>query len=89
MLDLHGVSIADAVRITEERVAKWWNKVKMKEGRRGERIGGGLTVVTGRGAHSKEGRGRIGPAVVKMLVREGWKVEVGSGQVVVTGRVKR
>ncbi|KAF2098198.1 hypothetical protein NA57DRAFT_57363 [Rhizodiscina lignyota] len=89
-LDLHGVSVADAVRITEEKVKAWWEDVRVREGRsRGERVAGGLTVVTGRGAHSKEGKGRIGPAVVRMLVGGGWKVEVGSGLVVVTGKVKK
>lgn len=90
VLDLHGISVADATRITELKVGKWWDGVRMREGRsNGERVGGGLTIVTGRGTHSKEGRGRIGPAVVRMLVKDGWKVEVGSGQVVVTGKVRR
>lgn len=88
-LDLHGVSVQDAVRIAEREVDRWWQNVRTREARtRSERIGNGFTVVTGRGAHSKDGKGRIGPAVVKVLVRNGWKVEVGSGNLTVTGRIK-
>jgi hypothetical protein len=31
----------------------------------------------------------LGPAVGKMLIREGWKVEVGNGVLVVTGVARR
>ncbi|KAI9818910.1 MAG: hypothetical protein M1827_007731 [Pycnora praestabilis] len=87
-LDLHGVSVKDAVRIARERVTMWW--VALGD----SRIGGGSSsirafrIVTGLGRHSEGGRGRIGPAVGKMLVREGWKVQVGEGVVTVTGIAK-
>lgn len=88
-LDLHGVSVQDAVRITEREVDRWWQHVRTKEARtKSERVGNGFAVVTGRGSHSKDGKGRIGPAVARMLVRNGWKVEIGSGLLVVTGRLK-
>lgn len=90
-LDLHGVSVKDATRIARERVAAWWHG--LGEGRID--LGGcggvseGYRIVTGLGRHSERGIGKLGPAVAKMLVREGWKVEVGSGVLVVSGVAKR
>lgn len=78
--DLHGVNVKDAVRISREKVTAWW-----AEGGRG----GGYRIVTGAGHHSVGGRAKLGPAVGKMLVREGWKVEVGGAFLVVRGVVKR
>ncbi|KAK3062260.1 hypothetical protein LTS18_004501, partial [Coniosporium uncinatum] len=92
MLDLHGVSVKDAVRISLERVGAWWGGLGERRAMAGVRRGlasgevGGYRVVTGRGAHSEGGVGRLGPAVARALVREGWRVEVGRGEVVVTGR---
>ncbi|MCJ1242395.1 hypothetical protein MMC14_010403 [Varicellaria rhodocarpa] len=57
-------------------------------GRTGDEEGGAFRIVTGVGRHSAGGRGRLGPAVGGMLVREGWRVEVGEGVLVVRGRVR-
>lgn len=51
--------------------------------------GSGFRIVTGKGTHSEGGRGRLGPAVGGMLVREGWRVEVTEGVVAVTGRARK
>ncbi|EFQ98450.1 smr domain-containing protein [Nannizzia gypsea CBS 118893] len=89
VLDLHGVSVQDAVRIAKEGVESWWeslgdekysNRLRSKHGARSYR------VVTGLGRHSKNGTARLGPAVARCLVREGWKVEVERGALVVTGQ---
>ncbi|KFY38380.1 hypothetical protein V494_04372 [Pseudogymnoascus sp. VKM F-4513 (FW-928)] len=82
-LDLHGIGVADAVRIAREKVTAWW--VGM-----GDRVNGhaGYKIITGKGTHSEGGVARVGPAVSRMLIREGWRVEVGSGSMVVTGVVK-
>lgn len=91
MLDLHGISVSDAVRISKEQVASWWDSL----GDTKYAGGGGLAdregyrVVTGVGRHSRNGAPRIGPAVSRMLVREGWKVTVGQGEILVTGRARR
>ena len=87
-LDLHGVSVKDAVRIARERVTTWW--VGLGEARVGGRAGAGRAyrIVTGVGHHSEGGRGRIGPAVGHMLLREGWKLEFGQGTLIVTGVAK-
>ena len=87
-LDLHGVSVKDAVRIARERTNHWWAATTdaRLDGRRG--AAGAFTIVTGVGNHSEGGRGKIGPAVGKMLLREGWQVSIDSGSLVVSG-VKR
>ncbi|KAE8453177.1 hypothetical protein EG329_011244 [Mollisiaceae sp. DMI_Dod_QoI] len=84
VLDLHGVNVKDALRISRERVTAWWHE--LGEGRIGGRgVGTGYRIVTGVGNHSEGGKGKLGPAVGKMLIREGWKVEVGGGVLIVTG----
>jgi hypothetical protein len=89
-LDLHGLNVKDALRISRERVTAWWHEGgEQRLGTRG--IGPEYAIITGKGNHS-EGRGRLGPAVGKMLIREGWKVEVrggNGGRLVVTGVAKK
>ncbi|MCJ1450071.1 hypothetical protein MMC28_000399 [Mycoblastus sanguinarius] len=88
-LDLHGVNVKDAVRITRERVESWWEREGREWARAGKVMGRGIRVITGAGHHSAGGRARLGPAVGGMLVKEGWKIEVGEGVVEVVGRVRR
>lgn len=90
-LDLHGVSVADAVRIANDRTQRWWDGLgdaKYASGGGGH-MRAGFKIVTGVGTHSKNHAPRIGPAVSKMLIREGWKVEIGHGELIVTGKVRR
>lgn len=91
LLDLHGVSVADAVRITKEQVASWWQSLGDTKyaGGGGGPAREGYRVVTGMGRHSRDGAPKIGPAVSRMLVREGWKVTVGQGEILVTGKARR
>lgn len=88
VLDLHGVSVTDAVRIARERVAAWWESIGEARFMRGPRRFS-YQIVTGVGRHSHDGTSRLGPAVTKMLAREGWKVEVGDGMLTVTGVARR
>lgn len=89
-VDLHGVNVRDAVRITQTKVQAWWDGGAAEWARQGKVQGdGGLRVVTGVGRHSTGGRSRLGPAVGAMLVREGWKIEVGEGVVTVRGRARK
>lgn len=81
MLDLHGVTVPQAVKIARERTTQWWVHAR-EEGGRGVRP---LVIVTGMGKHSKDGNPRLFPAVSKMLVRENWKIRVEPGQLVVLG----
>jgi hypothetical protein len=88
-LDLHGTNVKDAVRIARAGVTAWWARTGAGSG--GGEGGGhtGYRIVTGKGTHSEGGKGKLGPAVGTMLIREGWKLEVGSGFLVVTGVVGR
>ncbi len=86
-LDLHGVGVKDAVRIARERVTDWW--VGMGDARLTGALRKEFRIVTGMGNHSEGGRGKLGPAVGKMLVREGWRVEIGQGVLVVTGVARK
>ncbi|KAL3491355.1 Smr domain protein [Aspergillus germanicus] len=91
-LDLHGVPVQDAVRITSSRVGQWWDSLgdsKFMRGGDREAAQGGYRIITGMGRHSHDGTSRLGPAVGKMLAREGWKVEVGQGVLTVVGVVRR
>ena len=81
-LDLHGVHVKDAVRIAREKVTAWW--VGLEESRMGN---SGYRIVTGLGRHSKGGKAKLGPAVARMLIKEGWKLRIGEGWLVVTGVV--
>ncbi|RKF57825.1 Smr domain-containing protein [Erysiphe neolycopersici] len=89
-IDLHGLSVQDAVRIAREYVTSWWHEL-------GERSCSGSNfrgstdsppsyhIITGTGSHSKDGISKLGPAVSKMLKRDGWKFEVRTGILTVTG----
>ncbi len=88
-VDLHGTTVKDAVNIARARVENWWDREGREWARQGKAMGGGLRVITGAGRHSEGGRGRLGPAVGGMLVREGWKVEIGNGLIDVVGRARK
>ncbi|KAF9876176.1 smr domain-containing protein [Colletotrichum karsti] len=82
-IDLHGVEVADGVRITRERVWDWWNNLGEYRSRKAQE---GFTIVTGRGLHSAGGVSRLRQGVIAALVNDGWKVSVGTGSYRVTGR---
>ncbi|RMZ68842.1 Smr domain-containing [Pyrenophora seminiperda CCB06] len=84
-LDLHGVSVADATRIAKQRTQAWWDGLgerRLPEWSGPGRRGGGeaYRIITGLGRHSEGGKGKLGPAVLKTLVNEGWKVEAEPGE---------
>ena len=88
-VDLHGVTVKDAVSIARAKVESWWEREGREWARQGKVRGSSLRVITGAGRHSEGGRGKLGPAVGGMLVREGWKVEIGDGVIEVVGRVRK
>ncbi|KAF2735830.1 smr domain-containing protein [Polyplosphaeria fusca] len=87
-LDLHGVTVDNATRIAKAKVEAWWDELGEERipggGRRG--AGDGFQIITGVGRHSEGGRGKLGPAVGKSLIAQGWKVEMGHGELRVTGK---
>lgn len=87
-VDLHGVTVEHAVRIARQRVQQWWEGLGDRKYVSGG-VGRGYTIVTGVGTHSTHQIGKIGPAVSKMLMREGWKVNIQRGEIIVEGKSRR
>jgi hypothetical protein len=90
-LDLHGVSVHHAVRIAKDRVRIWWDGLGDAKYAPGgwSPARDGFVVVTGKGSHSRPGAPQIGPAMLRQLTAEGWKVEAESGYLRVTGISRR
>ncbi|KAI9883196.1 MAG: hypothetical protein M1823_005036 [Watsoniomyces obsoletus] len=88
-VDLHGISVKDALRIARERVQAWWDGLGEKKLDHRVREHLEYRVITGQGRHSRDGRSKIGPAVGRMLLKEGWKVRFEQGVLVVNGRVRK
>jgi hypothetical protein len=91
-LDLHGVDVANAVRIAREKVTAWWDRLGENRinGRTGaEERQAGYRIVVGLGKHSEGGRSKLGPAVTKMLKQEGWRVESLGAVITVKSRSMR
>lgn len=83
-IDLHGVPVADGVRIALEKTHFWWASLGENRARKAREDG--FVVVTGLGNHSASGVSRLRQEVGAALKREGWRVRVETGQFVVTGR---
>lgn len=90
-LDLHGVTVENAKRIARDRVAAWWDSLGDTKYVRGGGIDahGGYKIITGIGRHSRDGTSRLGPAVGKMLISEGWRVSITPGSLIVLGVARR
>ncbi|KAI9726759.1 MAG: hypothetical protein M1828_000615 [Chrysothrix sp. TS-e1954] len=92
-VDLHGVSVPHALRIARAKTHEWWQaggrRVKGLDGRVSVQGGDAppvLNIVTGLGRHSEGGRAKIGPAVGRMLEREGWHTSYDEGVWTVSGK---
>lgn len=87
MLDLHGVTVPQAVKIAREKTTEWWVKTGADENRARQRgrVRTPFRIITGMGRHSKDGEPRLFPAVSKMLIREKWRISVDEGQILVLG----
>ncbi|TFK90135.1 hypothetical protein K466DRAFT_651704 [Polyporus arcularius HHB13444] len=71
-IDLHGTVVKEAVAISREFVAANWK-------------GKPLRIITGRGKHSTNGIGVLGPAVKNALAADGWRADTFDGGVTVRG----
>ncbi|KAF1970060.1 hypothetical protein BU23DRAFT_220684 [Bimuria novae-zelandiae CBS 107.79] len=92
VLDLHGVTVDNATRIARLRTKVWWEslgELRIPGYKGGRGVIEPFRIVTGLGRHSEGGRAKIGPAVFRALRQDGWKVEAESGEVFVTGRVRK
>lgn len=86
LIDLHGVTVLDGVRIAKHRVWQWWDNLGEEGRARVSKNDEGFTVVTGVGHHSAGGVSRLRQAVGAALKNDGWRVEVLTGRFRVTGR---
>ena len=89
-IDLHGTSVRDAVRIAKASTQAWWEGLgdaKFASGGGGP-ARSGFHIVTGVGRHSKDGAPKIGPAVGRALIKEGWKVAINQGEIGIYGKVR-
>ncbi|KAI4598204.1 hypothetical protein KJ359_003088 [Pestalotiopsis sp. 9143b] len=82
-IDLHGVRVHDGVNIALDRVRQWWDSLGEERARKAK---SGFTVVTGLGRHSAGGVSQLRVHVFKALVSDGWKVQVLTGEMLITGR---
>ena len=90
-IDLHGVTVPHAVRIAKEKTSQWWEglgETRYSAAGR-EAMAVGYQIVTGLGTHSANGVPKLGPAVSKALLKEGWDLSFQGGSVVVHGRRKK
>ncbi|KAJ2896890.1 hypothetical protein MKZ38_005111 [Zalerion maritima] len=91
-IDLHGLRVAEAVRIAKRAAEEWWTGLNSHQGieTRGKtrlaRDLGGFRIITGRGIHSEGGRSKLRPAVLAVLLQDGWNVQSSTGAFVVNGK---
>ncbi|KUI70020.1 hypothetical protein VM1G_05481 [Cytospora mali] len=83
-IDLHGIPVADGVRMALERTQVWWDNLGEDRARKARSEG--FTVVTGLGIHSSKGVSRMRQDVGAALKRAGWRVRTETGHFVVTGK---
>ena len=103
-VDLHGLTANEAVTLSREAANMWWESadggksfsrllsmVSLTTGtvHTENTPARSLTIVTGKGNHSKGGVGVIGPVVYNTLEAEGWRVTKRPGAVVVSGWNRR
>lgn len=75
VVDLHYCTTAEAVTIVHEVLDEGWVCSARP-----------LHIITGRGSHSTNGVGVLGPVVSNALEREGWRVRQRDGSLLVYGR---
>ncbi|KAJ2160016.1 hypothetical protein GGF46_002578 [Coemansia sp. RSA 552] len=86
IVDLHGLTRAEAVAVVEDAVDDWYASVQAYEPSAGHPTP--LHIVTGLGNHSVGGKACIHPSVVRVLRSGCWKFEEGHGFVNVLGALK-
>lgn len=83
VVDLHGVTVREALSIVQDELNAWWGLPSSSAAAKRS-----LTIVTGAGKHSPGQVAVLTPSVAKFLSREGWKADVdrARGVIVVRGR---
>ncbi|KAJ1822535.1 hypothetical protein LPJ56_000709 [Coemansia sp. RSA 2599] len=85
VVDLHGLSRAEAVPLALEEVNSWYVGLREEQSRRPTRTIQPLHIVTGLGNRSANGKPLVHPAVVRALRDQGWWFEENAGYINVYG----
>lgn len=80
-IDLHGVTVREALSIVGQELNNWWSR-PTSVGSRKE----AMTIITGAGRHSPNQVAILTPSVARYLQREGWRAEVDRTRGVITVR---
>ncbi|KAJ1950818.1 hypothetical protein FBU59_000504, partial [Linderina macrospora] len=83
LIDLHGLTRAEAVALVQEEATLWHMQNQGTDV--ASRKAHPLHIITGLGTHSADGMPRIHPSIVKVLRNEGWWFEEGDGFIDVIG----
>ncbi|KAI7899897.1 uncharacterized protein BX663DRAFT_519860 [Cokeromyces recurvatus] len=69
LLDLHGLTVAEAQVVVREGLNQWYSRSQMQIARREFKP---LKIITGAGKHSQYGEAKLLPTTLKILKKEGW-----------------
>ncbi|KAI8334163.1 hypothetical protein EDC96DRAFT_525509 [Choanephora cucurbitarum] len=73
LLDLHGLTVAEAQVLVSEGVTQWYSRSQMQSARLQFRP---LKIVTGVGKHSKYGESKLLPTTLKILRQGDWQYDM-------------
>ncbi|KAI9481557.1 MAG: hypothetical protein EXX96DRAFT_618487 [Benjaminiella poitrasii] len=73
LLDLHGLTVAEAQAVVKEGVNQWFSRSQVQSARREFKP---LKIVTGAGKHSQYGEAKLLPTTLKILKKEGWSYDM-------------
>ncbi|KAK3825309.1 MAG: hypothetical protein J3Q66DRAFT_396297 [Benniella sp.] len=79
LVDLHGLTIAEAHTVVIEAVTEWHSRSAKQSAPKP------LKIVCGRGSHSKNKIARLYPHVLNLLMKDGWRCEAENGVILVKG----
>ncbi|CCE79710.1 Piso0_001794 [Millerozyma farinosa CBS 7064] len=93
-LDLHNLNVADALEAASKALVAWWDEESTQRKSQGKLSSYGfssvfvlpLTIISGRGIHSKDGKSPIKVAIRKHLAKHGYVYEESSAKFKVHGR---
>ncbi|KAF9425787.1 hypothetical protein BGZ94_007221 [Podila epigama] len=82
LVDLHGLTIAEAQTVVKEAVTQWFSRATMQAHRIAAKP---LKIICGVGSHSKDRIARLYPTILNLLQKDGWRVEAENGVILVKG----
>ncbi|KAG0367904.1 hypothetical protein BC939DRAFT_502211 [Gamsiella multidivaricata] len=82
LVDLHGLTVAEAQTVVKEAVTQWFARATMQASRIAAKP---LKIVCGVGSHSKNRIARLYPTILSLLMKDGWSCEAENGVILVKG----